>query len=179
VAPFAIWFAPVVLGVALRLTRFWRAAMVTAVLLVLLSPYSAVHMGHDGMAREMFDHTGYPVQEQVAEYIREHTSSENPIFVAFDQAALYYLTDRPGTYRYMYDQELRAIPTAEEDLVKMLKSGKRPLYVIGTKQRAPFPDRGQAFWDTVAEHYYLETMVRGVPIFRAKILRPMPLTPDV
>ncbi|MGH2531087.1 MAG: ArnT family glycosyltransferase [Thermomicrobiales bacterium] len=179
IAPFAIWFAPLLLGVARRLAGYRRPALLAAALLILLSPYTAIRMGHDGMAREMFDHTGYPVQEQVAAYIREHTSSDNPIFVAFDQAALYYLTDRPGTYRYMYDQELRAIPSAEEELVRMLTSGNRPLYVIGTKQRAPFPDRGQAFWNTVAEHYYLETMVRGVPIFRAKILRPMPLTPDV
>lgn len=179
-APFAIWFGPVLLAVALRLTRYWRAALATAVLMILLSPYvGAIRMGHDAMARELFDHTGYPVQEQVAQYIREHTSSDNQIFVAFDQAALYYLTDRQGTYRYMYDQELRAIPSANDDLVAMVKSADRPLYIIGTKQRAPFPDRGQEFWDAVAEYYYLEDMVRGVPIFRAKILRPMPLTPDL
>jgi hypothetical protein len=179
VAPFAIWFAPILLGVAQRLTGYWRPALLIAAILILLSPYSAIHMGHARMAREMFNHGGYPVQEQVATYIREHTSSENPIFVAFDQAALYYLTDRPGTYRYMYDQELRAIPTAEEELMRMLTSGNRPLYVIGTKQRAPFPDHGQAFWNTVNEYYYLEDMVRGVPILRAKIFRPMLLTPDV
>jgi hypothetical protein len=66
----------------------------------------------------------------------------------------------------MYDQELRAIPGAEDDLVAMVQSPYRPVYIVGTRQRAPFPDRGQAFWNAVSEHYHLETMVRGVPIYR-------------
>jgi hypothetical protein len=69
----------------------------------------------------------------------------------------------------MYDQELRALPDAEEHLVQMVLSPYRPQYIVGTRQRAPFSDNGQAFWNAVSENYYLETMVRGVPIYRAKL----------
>ena len=56
------------------------------------------------MTSPLFGHPGYADQEVVANYLHDHTSPETPIFVAFDQAALYYLADRPSTYRYLYDQ---------------------------------------------------------------------------
>jgi 4-amino-4-deoxy-L-arabinose transferase-like glycosyltransferase len=167
-APFAIWFAPVLLDLKERLTRNWRVIFVIATLFVFLLPYSVVRRGSAGdMSHVLFNHPGYPAQQQVADYLRDHTDPETPIFVAFDQAAIYYLSDRPSTYRYMYDQELRAIPGAEDELVAMVESPYRPMYIVGTRQRAPFPDRGQAFWNAVSEHYHLESMVRGVPIYRA------------
>jgi 4-amino-4-deoxy-L-arabinose transferase-like glycosyltransferase len=167
-APFAVWFALALLDLKDRLTRNWRVMLVVATLFVLLLPYSVVRQGSAGnMSRALFNHPGYPAQQDVADYLRGHTKPETPIFVAFDQAALYYLSDLPSTYRYMYDQELRALPGAEDELVTMVESPYRPVYIVGTRQRAPFPDRGQAFWNAVSEHYHLESMVRGVPIYRA------------
>jgi hypothetical protein len=49
----------------------------------------------------------------------------------------------------------------------MLESDKRPYYIVGTRQLSPFEDRGLAFWETVQRYYVLETVVRGVPIYRA------------
>jgi hypothetical protein len=173
-APFAIWLAVMAVRITDRLAgwRYWVFAI--GAVLVLLSPYAVLRQRDDGaMAVTIFDHTSYPAQQKVAAYIRENTPREAPIFVAFDHAALYYLGDRPGTYRYMYDQELRAMPEAEHDLVTMIQSPGRPLYIIGTKQRAPFPDRGQTFWNEVAEYYHLETVVSGVPIYKADTRRPM------
>lgn len=167
-APFAIWFAPVLLDLKDRMTRNWQVVLLIATLFVFLLPYSVVRRGSAGdMSHALFNHPGYPAQQQVANYLRSHTEPETPIFVAFDQAALYYLSDLPSTYRYMYDQELRAMPGAEDELIAMIESPYRPVYIVGTRQRAPFPDRGQAFWNAVSENYHLESMVRGVPIFRA------------
>jgi hypothetical protein len=168
IAPFALWFAPVALDLFDRLTKNWRLALIAATVAAFLVPYSIVRHGSAGeISYALFEHRGYPAQQEVADYIREHTKPETPIFVAFDQAALYYLADRPSTYRYMYDQELRALPDAEQHLVDMVLSPYRPQYIVGTRQRAPFSDNGQAFWNAVSEHYHLETMVRGVPIYRA------------
>ncbi|HET8523602.1 MAG TPA: glycosyltransferase family 39 protein [Thermomicrobiales bacterium] len=180
IAPFVIWFGVLLLDVARFLSRRRRTVLALAVLLVFVAPYGVLRHGNAGAVSEsIFNHTGYPTQAKVAEYIRDHTPREAPIFVAFDQAAIYYLADRPSTYRYMYDQELRAIPNAETDLVAMVESPSRPLYIIGTKQRAPFPDRGQAFWNEVSEYYHLETMVHGVPIYKADTRRPMLLSDQI
>ena len=119
------------------------------------------------MTSPLFGHPGYADQEVVAKYLHDHTAPDTPIFVAFDQAALYYLADRPSTYRYLYDQELRAYPDSEAKLVEMVEGPNRPLYIVGTRQLAPFVDRGLAFWEAVQRHYVLETVVRGVPIYRA------------
>jgi hypothetical protein len=169
-APFALWFAPVLLDLSDRLTKNWRLALIAATVVAFVLPYTVLGKGSAGeISYALFEHRGYPAQQEVANYIRGHTKSETAIFVAFDQAALYYLADRPSTYRYMYDQELRALPDAEEHLVQMVLSPYRPQYIVGTRQRAPFSDNGQAFWNAVSENYYLETMVRGVPIYRAKL----------
>jgi 4-amino-4-deoxy-L-arabinose transferase-like glycosyltransferase len=169
-APFALWFAPLLLNLYDRITKNWRLILIAATVVTFLMPYSVLHEGSAGeVSYALFEHRGYPAQQQVADYLRKHTQPETAIFVAFDQAALYYLADRPSTYRYMYDQELRALPDAEEHLVQMVLSPYRPQYIVGTRQRAPFPDNGQAFWNAVGENYYLETMVRGVPIYRAKL----------
>ncbi|HRA48798.1 MAG TPA: hypothetical protein PK819_12080, partial [Thermomicrobiales bacterium] len=69
--------------------------------------------------------------------------------------------------RYLYDQELRAFPEAEDDLIAMVESPNRPEYIVGTRQRAPFADRGLAFWEAVQRYYTYETSIRGVPIYRA------------
>ena len=177
-APFAIWLAVSLSDLRGRLSRVWHVALVTAVVSMLLVPYGVLASeSRAEMTMTLFGHPGYADQEAVADYIKDHTLPETPIFVAFDQAALYYLADRPSTYRYLYDQELRALPEAQDDLIAMIESADRPYYIIGTRQLAPFEDRGLAFWEAVQRHYVLETVVRGVPIYRAKAELPIPPAP--
>jgi hypothetical protein len=59
----------------------------------------------------------------------------------------------------------------------MVEGPNRPLYIVGTRQLAPFEDRGLAFWEAVQRHYVLETVVRGVPIYRAIAEQPVPIAP--
>ena len=167
-APFAIWVAVSVAELRPRVSRNMHVALVTGVVAMLLVPYLVIaEPSRAAMSSKLFGHPGYADQEAVARYLNEHTYAETPIFVAFDQAALYYLADRPSTYRYLYDQELRALPDSEDALVAMVESPDRPEYIVGTRQLAPFEDRGLAFWEAVQRHYVLETVVRGVPIYRA------------
>jgi hypothetical protein len=177
-APFAIWLAVSLSDLRERLSRIVHVALVAAVVSMLLVPYGVLASENRAeMTMTLFGHPGYADQEAVADYIKAHTLPETPIFVAFDQAALYYLADRPSTYRYLYDQELRALPESQDDLIAMVESSERPYYIIGTRQLAPFEDRGLAFWEAVQRHYVLETVVRGVPIYRAKAQLPIPLEP--
>jgi 4-amino-4-deoxy-L-arabinose transferase-like glycosyltransferase len=168
-APFAIWLAVATSELRLQLPRReWRALLVALTLLLLLPYHVLARTDRVAMTQSLYSHPGYVDQQALAAYLKEHTAPETPIFVAFDQAALYYLADRPAAYRYLYDQELQALPSTQSDLIALLSSPDRPRYIIGTRQVAPFEDRGRAFWAAVKEHYVLETTVRGVPIYRAK-----------
>lgn len=176
--PAAIWLAVAMSELRPRMPRRLWSAVVVAVVAMLILPYSVLTLPtRSAMTESLYGHPGYADQEAIALYINEHTTPETPIFVAFDQAALYYLADRPSTYRYLYDQELRAFPDSEAELVAMVESASRPKYIVGTRQQAPFENHGRPFWAAVREHYVLEVMVRGVPIWRAKAEPPMRFIP--
>lgn len=179
-APLSIWLAVKVLDVRSLLAPRGRLIFAISMTVLLLAPYSVVTKGSpSAMAKAIYGHPGYPDQTLVAAYLKEHSPAGTPIFVAFDQAALYYLADRPSIYRYLYDQELRALPESQAELIALIESPNRPMYIVGTRQVAPFPDRGQAFWAAVSRHYHWEADVRGVPIYRANQSSPRQLLPDL
>ena len=166
-APLAIWIALALSELRSRLTAGRWLLTAAAVVVLLLLPYSVLAKPtRAAMTEALFGHPGYADQEALADYLRENTVPETPIFIAFDQPSLYYLADLPAAYPYLYDQELQALPESQGELIALLESPTRPLYVVGTRQVAPYEDRGRAFWETVKEYYVLETTVRGVPIYR-------------
>ena len=169
VAPLAIWLAWTLsdcwpgIGGSLR----WVTAIVVIVLL--LTPYRLILAGGpNDMARAMFPHPGYPAQNAVAAYLREHTEPGTTIYVAFDQASIYYLADRPPAYRHLYDQELRGIPSSYADLISIISGPNPPLYIVSTRQPGPFADESRAFWQVVGQHYENVDTIEGVPIYRYK-----------
>ena len=166
-APFAIWLARLLVGAWPRLDRLRRRALVAVAVIALLGPYVAVARGDpDAVSQAIFRQPGYASQDEVAAYLREHAPVDASIFVAFDHPALYYLADRRAAYRYLYDAELLAIPGSYGALLDVISGPDRPRYVVGTKERAPYPDQGKAFWAAVARHYHLADTIHGVPIFR-------------
>ncbi|MGB3327863.1 MAG: hypothetical protein WBA46_02850, partial [Thermomicrobiales bacterium] len=131
-------------------------------------PYALLVRGSvDAMTETIYGHPGYLAQEDVAAYIREHSSPDDTIYVAFDQAGIYYLADRKPAYRHLYDQELRGIPTSYGDLISLIQSPDRPRFIVGTLHPGPFPDDSRLFWQEVGKYYTLETTIDGVPIYRA------------
>ncbi len=120
------------------------------------------------MAEAMFSHPGYPAQDEVAAYLRERTDPGESIYVAFDQAAIYYLADRPPAYRHLYDQELRGIPGSYADLITIIQGDDRPEYIVSTLQPGPFADSSRAFWQEVGQLYEVVDTIQGVPIYRDK-----------
>jgi len=169
-APFAIWIALLLNQLTDRLpTLLWRSlsGLVVAALLLPYSVVIATEGDVEAMGERIFNHKTYAAQDEIAAYLRACTPPETPVYVAFYQASLYYLADRPAAYRHLYRWELLELPGTAEDLIEMVRSPSRPLYVVDLGQQAPFADGGAAFWRAVAENYHLETTIEGLPIYRA------------
>ncbi len=163
--PFALWIAwhlESIVGVLRHWQRWLFVALASGLLLL---PYAVLI---DGPEELLNDHPGYPAQAEVSRYVQEHSDPENTIYVAFDQAAIYYLSDRKPAYRHLYDQELRALPNSYADIIEIIRSNDRPLYIVSTLHPGPFPDDSRAFWREVGQYYEIETTIGGVPIYRAK-----------
>lgn len=166
-APLSIWIAVALGGILPILRRGARIAITAGSLLLLIIPFWVLLLGStERMTNAMFSHPGYPAQAEIAAYIREHTEPGTTIYVAFDQASIYYLADRPPAYRHLYDQELRGIPESYSDIIALIRSDDRPEYIVATRQPGPFPDDSRAFWLEAGQYYRCETTIEGVPIYR-------------
>ncbi len=169
VAPLSIWMGWTIALVWPTLARPARSVLATATVGLLVAPFWVlVHGSPANMAEAMFSHPGYPAQDQVAAYLRERTEPGTPIYVAFDQASIYYLADRPPAYRHLYDQELRGIPSSYSDLISIIQSADRPEYIVSTRQPGPFADASRAFWQEVGQYYEVVERIDGVPIYQDK-----------
>jgi hypothetical protein len=145
----------------------WMLATVTIVLL--FAPFQVlVHWTPERMAEAMISHPGYPAQDKVADYLRQHSEPGTTIYVAFDQASMYYLADRPPAYRHLYDQELRGIPSSYSDLISIIRSPNRPEYIVSTREPGPFADDSRAFWQEVGQYYEVVATIDGIPIYQDK-----------
>jgi 4-amino-4-deoxy-L-arabinose transferase-like glycosyltransferase len=172
---------PLAIGLAILIRDGWpsvarrRPLVAVGLAALLLAPdHVAVRGDADERSLALFHNSGYVVEDEVTAYLRANTSPETPIFVAFNTAAIYYLADRPATYRYFFNQELRAFPTAEAQLVSMLAGPNRPEIVVRTGMPAPFPDGGRAFWEALELYYRVEAVVGGATIYRALELASLP-----
>lgn len=166
-APFAIWLAQLLDDARPRLAAPQRRGLATLAIVALLSPYGVAARGSaDDVSLAIFGQDNYPSQDEVATYLRQHAPADATIFVGYDNPAIYYLADRPAAYRYLYDAELKAIPGSYGALLDLIAGPDRPRYVVGTTERAPYPDNGKAFWAAVLRHYHMVDRVHGVPIMR-------------
>ena len=169
VAPMSVW-----LGWTIALT--WpslRGAVkwlygIAATTLLLLPFWVLLHGSPNDMARAMFSHPGYPAQNEVAAFLRDNTDPTDTIYVAFDQASIYYIADRPPAYRHLYDQELRGIPESYADIISIIRSPDRPKFIVSTRQPGPFADESRAFWQEVGLYYEVVETIADVPIYQDK-----------
>jgi 4-amino-4-deoxy-L-arabinose transferase-like glycosyltransferase len=167
VAPLSILLAPLLLDAGERLRGLWRWAFVLAVLAVLLFPYALMaRVNANPTTAKVYPNQGYERQQDVAEYLQTHGTPGAPILVAFDQAALYYLADRPAAFRYLYAQEMAAIPNTEQMMVEIVLGDDRPEFVIDTGEPAPFHDGGASFWAAVQQNYQMVAVINGFKIYQ-------------
>lgn len=168
VPPISLWLARAIEGIVHALAGWRQQLAVVMFGLLLILPYGVAMDGADGIYQRLYQHPGYPAQNDVARYIRERTTPEQTIYVAFDQASIYYLADRNPAFRHLYDQELRALTNSYGDIITILNSNDRPVYIVSTLHPGPFPDDSRAFWREVSRFYDLEIMIDGVPVYRVK-----------
>ena len=169
-APFSIWLAKTVVDLWGGLPKWDRRMFAITAIGLVLTPYWVMFEGDRdtrSITSALFGHAGYPAQESIAGYIRDNTEPGETIYVAFDQAAIYYLADRPPAYRHLYDQELLALPNSYSEILSIIQGPNRPEYIVTTRETGPFPDDGRAFWQVVSQFYEFETEIDGVPIYRA------------
>lgn len=167
-APLSIWLVAALRDLDGLLDRVWRRAVMVAVVALLIGQYWVAAIGNpDRISTWLYHRNEIVVADKVAVYLRAHAPPEAPVYVAFSQPAISYLADRPSPYRYLYPQELGALSHAQADLIAMVESPDRPLYIVDTGRRAPFPDGGRGFWTAVATRYHLEATVGGLGIYRA------------
>jgi hypothetical protein len=167
-APLAIWLVATLRDLNGLLDRRWRRGVTLAMVALLIGQYWVGTIGDPGRISTWLYHRNEIVAaDAVATYVRTHSPAEASVYVAFSQPAISYLADRPSPYRYLYPQELSAIPHAEADLIAMVEAPTRPLYIVDTGRSAPFADGGRGFWTAVATRYHLEATVGGLGIYRA------------
>lgn len=168
-APFAIGLGLLAVDVDARLDGVRRGLFAAAIALLVLAPYGTVAAGDpEAISEWLYPNQDLGPQDEVAAYLRTHGDPDAPIVIAFDKAAMYYLADRPAAYRYLYDQELRAIPGAEDAMIALVSGDGRPEYVIDTLQPSPFANEAARFWAAVDAHYVIETVVEGWVVYRAR-----------
>ena len=167
VAPISILLAPLLLNTGDQLRGVWRWSFVLFVALVLLTPYAVTaRTNANATTIRVYPNQGYERQEDVADFVRANSKSDASMLVAFDQAALYYLSDRSAAFRYMYAQEMAAIPNTEEMMVAVVLGDNRPEFVIDTGEPAPFHDGGASFWAAVQKHYQMVAVINGFKIYQ-------------
>lgn len=167
-APAAIGLAVLVRDAMPSFTPVRRLALAAASTVLLLVPYSVIALSApEYRSVSIFHNTAYPDEAEVAAFVTAHTAPEDHIYVAFNNAAIYYLADRPGIYPYLFNQELAGIPGASNDLIATVSGPGRPEIVIDTGMPSPFTDGGGSFWKAVHQHYRLETRVGNAVIYRA------------
>ena len=176
VPPLALWLAYNVVLISHTLRRSLRWLFQVAVAGLLLVSFTVLIGSRDGIAQRLFNYPGYPAQEEIARYLSEHSDPDRTIYVAFDQAAIYYLADRRPAYRHLYEQELRAIPSAYAEIIAIIRSPDRPQYLVTTREPGSFADDSRAFWREVGLYYEVETTIGGVPIYREKPASELPPT---
>jgi hypothetical protein len=167
-APLAIWLVASLCDLNGLLNRAWRWGVTLAIVALLIGQYWVGAIGGPNhISTWLYHRNEIVVAAEVATYVRTHSPVEAPVYIAFSQPAISYLADRPSPYRYLYPQELSAVPHAEADLIAMVEAPTRPFYIVDTGRRAPFADGGRAFWTAVATRYHLETTVGGLGVYRA------------
>jgi 4-amino-4-deoxy-L-arabinose transferase-like glycosyltransferase len=167
-APLALWLVASLGDLNGVVSRAWRQGITLAIVALLIGPYWVVVIGGPNEISTWLYHRADVVAAgEVADYLKARSPAEASVYVAFCEPSISYLADRPSPYRYMYPQELAAIPHVEADLIAMIEAPTRPLYIVDTGRGAPFADDGRAFWTAVASRYHLEATVGGLGLYRA------------
>lgn len=106
----------------------------------------------------------------VAIYLQAHTTSAETIYVAYDHADIYYLSQRYPAARWLHFRELLWTPGAfDQQVARLANPATAPRYIVGAQafDRWGFDQQG-TLRAVVARDYALETTIDGIPLYRRR-----------
>jgi 4-amino-4-deoxy-L-arabinose transferase-like glycosyltransferase len=100
--------------------------------------------------------------EPVADYVRAHTEPSQRVYVLWAAAEVYYLSDRPPAFPYLWYRNVEAIDGAVESARRML-AASRPSLVVVVQQPYTLDPSGRTA-RILRREYRLVARVDGTPI---------------
>lgn len=110
---------------------------------------------------------GYRVAPEAAQYIKQRTTPDDTIYVAFFEPNIYYLAERRSAFPYHFPVQVEYLPGAYEQLLTIIRE-RRPAYVLAADALPSRWDAGGKFWQTLREGYVVEQDFSGVLLYRRR-----------
>lgn len=154
-------------------SRFFGRGMAVAGLLALLIGAVTVLTSPADPTKLLFSSTPptyapRAVIDPIVSYLDEHTAETDTIYVAYQQADIYYLARRQSAGRWPVIPELAYIPSAFDEQVALLADPlTAPRYIIAAQPFDAFDfDEQGKLRAVVARDYTLETTIGDIPLYR-------------
>ncbi|MFN0025873.1 MAG: hypothetical protein ACKV2O_01635 [Acidimicrobiales bacterium] len=103
--------------------------------------------------------------DEVAAYIRAHTTETDSIYAMYANAGLYFAAERRPASPYLWWLTVAQVPAAVEDLARVFNGPDAPRYVARYGEADAMPG-SEAIVAAFERRYRLETVVAGVPLYR-------------
>jgi hypothetical protein len=102
----------------------------------------------------------------VARYVRTHARPGDTQYVMYAKANAGYSTGLPSPYPYAWSLLVRAHPGAIPRLLELLRSPRRPTWIVGWQRPSHWGlDPQHAIRDALRAHYRVVAPVEGHPIY--------------
>jgi hypothetical protein len=145
--------------------RAWAALSTTAAVAAIAVTAPLWFGSADAQARAVFPHDPHlRSDDAVVRYVRAHTQPDQPIFVLWAAADIYYLADRDPTVRHLWYRNIQTIPGALDEARTALVGPRPPALVIVENEPGGI-DRSGATERILRDHYRQVAVVSGVPIY--------------
>ncbi|MGN6813417.1 MAG: hypothetical protein ACTHMP_21320 [Thermomicrobiales bacterium] len=111
---------------------------------------------------------GVSAAAPIAAYLQAHTAPAETVYVAYDHADIYYLSQRRPAARWLHFRELGGTPGAlDEQFARLANPATAPCYIVEAQSfdRWGFDVTGR-LRALVARDYRLETTIDGINLYR-------------
>jgi hypothetical protein len=169
---------PLAVAVALGARWLWRSSRIAirvpgqallalGVLALTAAIVPSLLQGVDPKALPEWE-PGISAAAPIAAYLQAHTTPVETVYVAYDHADIYYLSQRRPAARWLHFRELGATPGAlDEQINRLANPATAPRYIVEAQafDRWGFDSAGR-LREIVARDYRLETTIDGINLYR-------------
>jgi len=149
-------------------SRGLRVALATLLVVPALGWMVAMTLLPSNVRQDAIRYFGSSVRDRhIAAAVDAETRPNQRIYVLDSDALLYFLAQRPTSYRYLWGMPIKKIPSAIPRLRTMLEANDRPTLVILGTPDANSVDASGGIARDLARYYHRDRIVDGVQILRA------------